>query len=555
MKLKYFLSLIIIIIFQVSAYTQTSWYSINRVVEQYVDRIDIQDTTSFTIHTSLKPYYRDDVLAMTSTSKNVETTFIKDDNYFSDTQKNQTGLWNHFYKSPAHFLEFSSDDFKLSINPIFHFTVGNASKDHGLIFQNTRGLQLYGSLDNKIYFSSSVFENQRHFLEHINARIERDKAIPGNGFYKSYNSNISDNIFGWDYLNAQGYVGFNISKSVSLELGHGKHFIGNGYHSLLLDNYGHNYFYLKFNTRFWKLHYQNIFAELSIFGSEDNVSNNLLPKKYMAAHYLDFNVTNNFTIGLYEAIIFNRENHFEFQYLNPIILYRSVEQFLDSPDNVLIGLNFKWNIKNKIQAYSQLLIDELVIGELTDNSGWWGNKYGLQLGLKYINVGGIENLDTQIEFNLVRPYTYAHQDTIQGFEEKALASYSHYNQPLAHALGSNFSEVLIRFRYQISQRLNLEAVFFNTRYGNDVNGLNYGGNILKSYDTRIADYDNSIAQGNREMINQIKLELSYQCFHNAYVDIDVLRRSESFENSTIENTNNYIGLGFRMNIARQRLDY
>lgn len=553
--MKNFFCLILLFICQDYLHAQSSWYPINRSIEQYVDQVDILDTANYDLHTSIKPYYRNDVLTMSHSVKGTASHYIKTDNNFLDHNIKQNGFWNHFYKTPAHFLEFSSEDFKLSINPVLHFSTGRASDDDDLIFQNTRGLQLFGSLDNKIYFSSSIFENQRHFLNHINRRIARDKAIPGNGFFKLYNSAISDNIFGWDYLNAQGYVGFNISKSVSLEFGHGKHFIGNGYHSLLLDNYGHNYFYLKFNTRFWKLHYQNIFAELSIFGSEDNVSNNLLPKKYMAAHFLDLNVTDNFSIGVYEAIIFNRENHFEFQYLNPIILYRSVEQFLDSPDNVIIGLNLKWNIKNRLQLYSQVLIDELVLGELTDNNGWWGNKYGIQLGLKYISVGGIENLDGQVEYNLVRPYTYAHQDTIVDFGEKAIASYSHYNQPLAHALGANFSEVLLKLRYQIHERLDLESVLFFTKYGEDINGLNYGGNILKSYETRIDNYGNTIAQGNKQTIRQLKLELSYQLFHNCFIDFDYLYRHESFQTANLSNRTNYAGIGFRLNIARQRLDY
>jgi len=553
--LKYLFSIIILFSFQDYLEAQSSWYRTNRIIEQRVDQIDIQDTIVHDLHTSIKPYYREDVLAMSVGHNSSSSNYIKTDNYFADEQIKETGFWNHFYKSPAHFLEFSSEDFKISINPIIHFSTGRTSDDTDLIFQNTRGLELYGSLDNKIYFSSSVFENQRHFLNHIDKRIARDKAIPGNGFFKLYTSGISDNIFGWDYLNAQGYVGFNISKSVSLEFGHGKHFIGNGYHSLLLDNYGHNYFYLKFNTRFWKFHYQNIFAELSIFGSEDNISNTLLPKKYMAAHFLDINLTNNFSIGIYEAIIFNRENHFEFNYLNPIILYRSVEQFLDSPDNVLIGLNFKWNIYNRIQAYSQILIDELVIGELTNNNGWWGNKYGIQLGLKYMSIAGIENLDGQLEYNLVRPYTYAHQDTIEGLGERAIASYSHYNQPLAHALGSNFSEFLWRLRYQIGPKFTAETVVFFTTYGEDINGLNYGGNILKTYETRITDYDNSTGQGNKQNIRQLKFELSYQLFHNGFIDIDYFHRSEKFENLDNNRQSNYIGLGFRMNIARQRLDY
>lgn len=535
--------------------SQSSWYPINRQLEQEVDRIDIQHNNQSNFHSSLKNYYREDVSQFVlSTGDGLSPYLIDEFVPDTSTQENKS-FWQHFYTHPAHFLSFGNEDFSLVVNPILHLKGGNDSAENQFIFQNTRGINLYGSLDSKLYFSTSIFENQRRFLSHIERRINQYKAVPGNGFYKTYSSRIIESIDGWDYLNADGYVGLQVSKSVALEFGHGKHFIGNGYHSLLLDNYSHNYFYLKFNTRFWKLHYQNIFAELSVFGSEDNFSNTLLPKKYMAAHYLDLNVTPTMSIGLFEAVIFNRENHFEFQYLNPVILFRSVEQFLDSPDNVLLGLNFKWNIKQKLQLYSQILIDELVVGELTANDGWWGNKNGLQLGLKYIDIAGIEKLDGQIEYNRVRPYTYAHQDTIPGTDELALASYSHYNQPLAHALGANFSELLFRLRYQATDRLSAEAVVLSSRYGDDINDLNYGGNILKSYDTRIQDFDNRIAQGNTTDIVQLRLELSYQLFHNCFIDLDFIYRQQDGQLDINDLTTNFLGLGLRLNVARQRLDY
>ena len=42
-------------------------------------------------------------------------------------------------------------------------------------------------------------------------------------------------------------------------------------------------------------------------------------------------------IGLFESIVFSRPNHFELQYLNPVIFYRTVEQMVGSPDNAMIG--------------------------------------------------------------------------------------------------------------------------------------------------------------------------------------------------------------------------
>ena len=48
----------------------------------------------------------------------------------------------------------------------------------------------------------------------------------------------------------------------------------------------------------------------------------------------------------------------------------------------------------------------------------------MQFGGKYIDAIGVKNLDLQAEINIIRPFTYSHNDTI--------ANYTHYNQPLAH---------------------------------------------------------------------------------------------------------------------------
>ena len=50
----------------------------------------------------------------------------------------------------------------------------------------------------------------------------------------------------------------------------------------------------------------------------------------------------------------------------------------------------------------------------------------LQLGAKYVDAFGINNLDLQLEMNRVRPFTHSHNDSI--------SNYTHYNQPLAHPL-------------------------------------------------------------------------------------------------------------------------
>lgn len=76
-----------------------------------------------------------------------------------------------------------------------------------------------------------------------------------------------------------------------------------------------------------------------------------LSRKYAAMHHLSVNVSKWLNVGLFEAIIFKRKDHFDFRYMNPIILYRSVEQTNGSPDNALLGFNFKINTGAKALLY------------------------------------------------------------------------------------------------------------------------------------------------------------------------------------------------------------
>ena len=470
-------------------------------------------------------------------------------------EKENKGLLGYFYKSDANFFEVNSENFEMRVNPILNLQYGNGADDPSIIFQNTRGVEFRGLIDNKIYFYTSILENQAHFNNYLEDRISRFSTIGGQSFYKDYKSGLIESLEGYDYLNAQAYVGINATKSVAIEFGHGKHFLGNGIRSLLLSDYSTNYFYLKFNTRIWKFHYQNIFAELAPISTKLNPGDRFLPKKYMANHYLSFKPTKNFEIGIYEAVIFARENHFEFQYLNPIILYRSVEQFLDSSDNVLIGLNAKWNIKNRIQLYGQVMLDEFNLSEITAGNGWWANKYGLQAGLKYINVGGIDHLDAQIEYNRVRPYTYGHSDSLSIFPSISNANYSHHSQPLAHPLGSNFSEIILNVKYRLGKNTFINGRIVSAKYGQNPVGKNFGSNILLSTESRERDYDNYIGQGIETNLISIGLDISYHMFHNYFWDLHLLYRKADAEIDDLDIDTKYIGGGLRVNIGNIISDY
>ncbi|MCB0569782.1 MAG: hypothetical protein KDC66_08475 [Phaeodactylibacter sp.] len=453
------------------------------------------------------------------------------------------------YPTPANMLEVNQKFFHLRVNPLLNLQLAKAKGDGELVFQNLRGIELRAGIDDRIFVHFNILETQSRFPDYVNERIHQDGAIPGAGYYKSYKSEIFDITDGYDYLNGQGYLAFNLSRHVGLQFGYGRNFIGNGYRSLILSDFANNYLYLKANWRVWKLHYQNIFAELAAESNINVPEDEVLPKKYMAAHYLSYDVLPNLSFGIFETVMFSRENGgFELQYLNPVILYRTIEQGLGSPDNVLIGFDANWNFLRHFQLYGQVMLDEFKFKELfLDPNGWWANKFGIQGGAKYINAFGVEHLDLQAEFNLVRPYTYTHRDST--------ASFTHYNQPLAHPLGANFKEALLIARYQPFKRLFFEGRFIRASFGEDGPGENWGGNLLLSHLHRQRDYGNTIGQGIGATTSLMGLDVSYMLAHNLFVDLNFFHRKKDSEDDKLSLTTRYFGGGLRLNVARQRMDF
>ncbi|MCP3929629.1 MAG: hypothetical protein GY705_11060, partial [Bacteroidetes bacterium] len=266
------------------------------------------------------------------------------------------------------------------------------------------------------------------------------------------------------------------------------------------------------------------------------------------AHYLSFKPTDNIQIGIYEAVIFQRESGFELQYLNPVILYRTVEHLVGSPDNALIGLDAKANLLHRFQLYGQLMLDELKFDELiVERRGWWANKFGIQAGLKYVDMLGIDHLDGQVEFNIVRPYTFMHRDSFQ--------NYTHYNQPLAHPLGANFKETLFLLRYQPFKKLSIHSRLIFSEYGEDETDANWGSNLLLTYNSREMDYGNNIGQGIHTQTILFGLDVSYEIRQNVFFDLQYLYRKKESALAGRNATTSWFGGGIRMNMGYARMDF
>lgn len=522
-----------------------------------LDRLIIKNNNFGNMHTGLQPYNRGHIrefLALGDEEDRISILIPEEEYLIRDNDTSRSSnkpFLKHFYRSPAHLFEIRKPNFYLSVNPMLHMEGGLDQSDtsNSFVLLNRRGLQLRGNIGKKVCFYTDIIESQASFPQYIKRRIAEDFAVPGAGFYKTYNSSLTPQADdGVDYLMSQGYIGFNATPFIGVQLGHGRHFIGDGRRSLLLSDFSNNYFYLKFNTKVWRIHYQNIFAELT--QDRAPVANNVYPKKYMAAHHLSINILDNLSVGLFESVIFARENGgFEFQYLNPLILYRTVEQALGSPDNVTLGMNARWDFLRHFSLYGQVVIDEFVFAEVFSGEGWWANKQGVQIGAKYIDVAGIDGLDFQAEFNTVRPYTYTFRDSS--------ANYTHFNQPLAHPMGANFREVIsiLRYRPAFLPKLMLQAQLNYATYGLDTMGSNWGSNIHISYIDREQEYGNATGQGVNTNLIWGQFMTSYMLKHNFFIDLNLIYRDENAALDALDNNSLIFKLGLRWNMVGRSIDW
>jgi hypothetical protein len=542
-------------------------HDVYRLIDRYA--IKYGPDSAGDVHTSTKPYNRGAVARLAarlgagpqSKADAFNRAYLLQDNWqFVTDPANQAlsvsrqPVLKHFYRTPTDLYSVNTKDFQLRVNPVIHFQAGPGDA-FGLLYTNTRGVQVEGTIDQRLGFFTYFTDTQTRVPGYVGGRVLRDNAFPHEGYWKLYKDQTNQ----YDFLTARGYVTYAATKHINVQLGHDRNFIGNGYRSLILSDFAAPYFFLKLNTRVWKLNYQNIFAELTTERTRDPRRGNIdtvFQKKYMALHHLSYDITPSLNVGLFETVMFGRrKGRFELQYLNPIIFYRSVEQAIGSDDNAILGADFRWNIKKRGQIYGQVVLDELIVSQVRAGNGWWSNKQAFQIGGKYIDVFGLNNLDLQLEYNYIRPYTYQHEDLYRAYE--------HYGQPLAHPMGANLWEVFGQLSYQPLPRLTLLGKGFFTKFGRDIvnssgTTLNYGGNPLLSYNTRVQEYGNEVGQGQRSNLMLADFTATWQLRPNLWLDGTLLARAveEQYSNGASSRTTNfYPSVSLRWNAARRLYEF
>jgi hypothetical protein len=496
MKLKFIL-LLVLTGFISSLYSQELFRPLNNdangLLEPELNKLNNQ------FHTSIKPYQQVEVDKMVNYD-----SLVKKELYFHEEGTYKSLGYRKLKREDL--VKIDTGDFHLTINPLLAFETGRDLVSRTPTHLNTKGLVFSGSIGKKFSFYTSYYENQGDFVPYVDAFIRQNNVVPGQGFSRDFKN-------GFDYGMAAAYVSYTAGKYFNFQLGQDKNFIGDGYRSLLLSDNSFNYPFFKITTTIWKVKYMNLWTQMEDIHDPifQGAGYNYI-KKYMAAHYLSYNVSKRLSLGLFETVVFSRKDSlansgYELSYLNPIIFYRPVEFSLGSPDNMLMGLNWKFKINNFNSLYGQIMLDEFKLHEVLNYSkGWYGNKQGLQFGLKTFNIFKVKNLSFQTEFNVVRPYSYS--------EAEHYLNYAHYNQALAHPLGSSFKESVSFLKYRYKSFYGVLKVMYAIHGSDTAANDNLGNDIWKSYLTAITpknnhEYGTAIGQGLLKTLTYTDFRIGY----------------------------------------------
>ncbi|OQX96617.1 hypothetical protein B6I21_00485 [candidate division KSB1 bacterium 4572_119] len=419
------------------------------------------------------------------------------------------------YKNNRNFFSWQSDQVNIFFDPVYRYKTTHTHLDTASQKEKTNhftnGFQIWGYLNNYLSFWVDVRDNKEWGTKTYQMG---NYTLPGLGFVRS----TSPDFIYHDETQAYIKLGF---KNLQLIYGKFDNFWGNGRTGgLILSDQATSYdqFKLEYKHKIFK--FTSIYAQLIDyhFQTEDL----LQQKKYMAAHRLEAAPWNWLNLGLSETVIF-KSRSFEPAYLNPVMFFRSAEHYLGSPDNMMMGMDFKVTAIRNLKIYGELLIDDITTTKLGTN--WYGNKHGLLGGIYWAEPVWINNLDFAVEYVRIRPFTYTHEESIQ---------HTHYGTGMGHWVGPNSDLLQFSFIYQPSMRLRLEGSFRSIRKGGNSTYKNFGGDIDQHWEIGDGFYPKFL-DGEHLTRSVYGINISYELFNSLFFRFDLIYENNNVDSVLSEN--------------------
>ena len=321
---------------------------------------------------------------------------------------------------------------RLTFQPVYGLELINTDDSRGRLSRFTSGARIEGNYAKKLRFMVDF----------------RDNTETGNGPYFTRAQLYEDR---WPSVDLKGKsaTSYNVSESflqyygrdLSIAAGRGRHQWGPGqFGGLFLNSYAPPFDYLRFDAvmedeqspraiYYTFLHgfLQSATSAETLYVIPDGRPRTLNAEKYLSAQRLEIRPRPNLLLGLSQGVIYG-DRGLEFSYLTPLNFLYSVQHSNDDKDNFMLGLDGTWRIVRGLKLYSELLFDDIVVGDLFSSTG--NNKSAYTVGAHGIIPRPIwSKFDLRFEYTKVRPFVYSHFFTVN--------TYGHWYSPLGYTREPN----------------------------------------------------------------------------------------------------------------------
>ncbi|HEY0897585.1 MAG TPA: gliding motility protein RemB [Sphingobacteriaceae bacterium] len=485
-------------------------------------------------HSAVKPYFEDDSLIRERAAALL---------YPANDSIPRSWMARKIFRE--HLIDIRGLDHTIYADFLPDMMLGKDYSQNSSTWINSRGFQLGGTVGNRFSFYTSGFENQGRFPGYYERYIHSSWIVPGQSYDRALKREGSRD---WSYVTA--LLTYTPVKYLNITAGHNKNFIGDGYRSMILSDFASGYPFLKLTGRVGSFQYMAMWASMQDPGAEKVSYEAGNRKKGGVFHYLDWNISNRLSVGLFDAVIWTQQDDlgnrrgFDWTYANPLIFLRPLEAENGSPDNALMGINLKCEAFRKGAVYGQFLLDEFQASNFFKRNGPSGNKWGVQAGIRGADLFGTNRLNYLLEFNASRPYTYTSRSRI--------ISYSHYNEPLAHPFGANFRELVGKLQYSLG-RFELNGQVNLAAYGSDLNQYtHFGKNIFLPYPNETRN--NYIGQGVPTKMLYGDGRISFRLNPQSNLRIEAAGTYRREQNSVLNDRTYWLSVGIRSSFRNMYQD-
>ncbi len=266
--------------------------------------------------------------------------------------------------------------------------------------------------------------------------------------------------------------------------------------------------HIQWTTEAKHIRYKFIHAKLS--PNEPLLADTLNTRRNLSAHRVEFDLSSTFEFAFNEMVVYAHRD-FELAYLNPVNFLFSEEHVQGDLDNLLMALDFKWQVIPGLTTYGTWFFDELDFFKLF--SGWWGNKFVFQLGANYYPKANLPSLG--LEYTAARPWTYSHEYPVNSFTSAG--------RPLGLIDGPNTSSLRISSNWQARPRLFIQGEVEHLQHGDDP-----GADILNSYINRTDEEGDDVQFLNGTITTENRFHLSLDYYISRILILNIQTRDDSF---------------------------